>query len=96
MAELISDPVDIEGYEQRALYLSGTAIHSGKLLDGVYDLWSDVDCFVRVAEEAKDVSVTNGYPLLANNVVSFMVRRGRRIGAVTSGATGTLRFHRVQ
>ncbi len=96
MAELVSDPVDIEGWSQRTFPISGTANASGSLRGGIYDVWSDVDCFVKVDEEAKNVTATTGYPLMANNVVPFLVRQGRRIGAVTAGASGVLRFHCVQ
>lgn len=95
MAEFVSDPIDIEGWSARQVAVSGQATQTGRLREGVFDVWCDVACFIKVGEEASDVTASSGYPILANNVVSVFVRRGRRIGAITGGSSGTFSFHRV-
>ncbi len=92
----ISDPVDLEGYAQVSpLSISGSAAQTAILPEGRYDIWSDVDCWVKIADTANDVTSTTGYKLFAGNVVTVIVRLNRKIGAITGGSSGTLSAHKV-
>lgn len=96
----ITDSIRIYGHSRVDLAISTTAAHTAVFAQGVYDLKSDVDAWVKVDPTADNVTVAAGanagYPLLANNGVPFDVRDGDKIGAVTTGTTtGTLTIHRV-
>lgn len=69
------------------------ALGTSRTAGSIYDLLSDVDCYIKIAEEASGVTIDNGYPLLAGNVVSVFVPSGYKIGAIAAGA-GTLKIHR--
>lgn len=60
---------------------------------GVYDVLSTVDCYIKVALDATDVTTTTGYPLLAGNVVTVFVPAGYEIGVIAASG-GTLYVHR--
>lgn len=69
------------------------ALGSARPAGGVYDLLSDINCFIAVASDPSGVTTGSGYPLLAGNVVSVFVPSGYKIGAIAAGA-GTLKIHR--
>lgn len=60
---------------------------------GVYDVLATVDCFIRVALDASGVTSTNGYPIMAGNVVPVFVPAGYKIGVIAATG-GTLYVHR--
>ena len=60
---------------------------------GVYDIVSDIDCFIKVAATADDVTTTTGNPLSANEMLPLWVPNGYKIGAVSTSASGTLKIH---
>lgn len=98
----ITDAVYLQGYSQANFAISAVGAQSSALTvsklpgAGLYDVWADVDCFVKVsATDASDVTTSTGYLLRAGNTVPHIIPSGSKIGAITSGATGTLRFHRV-
>lgn len=98
----VTDSVRIQGSNRIDLAISTTAAQTAALIEGIYDIWSDVDCWIKVAPTASGVTVAAGanagYKLMANNVVSFDLRHtgdNAKIGAVTSAGTGTLSVHRV-
>ena len=95
-AKLVSDPVSIENNVQGTpLSISAVGAQTAALPIGVYDLWSDVDCWIKIHQTlASDVTSSTGYLLRANNTVAFNVRDQRVIGAIAGGA-GTLRYHKV-
>lgn len=70
------------------------ALGATRITGSVYDVLSDVDCYIKVAETANDVTATTGYPILSGNVVPVWVPTGYKIGAITASGTGTLRIHR--
>ena len=76
---------------------SGTAAHSAALAaggaGGIFDVVSDIDCFIKVAATANDVTTATGYPLSANSMLVLYVPHGYRIGAVSASASGTLQIH---
>ena len=46
--------------------------------------------------ETDDVTTSTGYKLFSGNVVPIRVPSGGyKLGAITAGASGTLRYHRV-
>ena len=72
-----------------------TAALGATRIDGsVFDILSDVDCFIKVAETADDVTALTGYPLLANNIVPVFVPSGYKLGAITASGSGTIKIHR--
>lgn len=93
-AERFTDAIDLEERAQATVSLSTSEANSNALSDGVYDCWSDVDCWLKVGPSAAGVTSSNGYLLRANNTVPLVVRDGSRINAI-AGGNGTLRFHQV-
>lgn len=91
----VTDAADIENYTQANFAVSAVAAQGSALEEGLYDVICDVACFIRVAPTATGVTTSNGYPLLANNVVTVYVRANSKIGAITSAAAGTIRYHKV-
>lgn len=93
--------VDItEAVRENDISISTSAAVSGALsvdrpAGGIYDLLSDVDCYIRVASDPSGVTVNSGYPLLAGNVVSVFVPSGYKIGVI-GGSAGTLKLMRVK
>lgn len=97
MMPVVTDPVDIEGQAQANFAFTVAANQSAALNEGVYDVWSDQDCYVKIdSVAANDVTTSTGYLLLANNVVPMTVREGSKIGAIRRTADGTLSFHKVR
>ncbi len=88
--------VRLKGNSQAQLSVSGTAAQTSAITDGggMYDVWADIDVYVKVAPTANDVTTSTGYLIRANNTVPVLVGDGDRIGAIASGS-GTLRYHRV-
>lgn len=95
-AALVTDPISISGFSQASLSISGIAAQSAALTGGVYDVWSTVDCYIKINATANDVTTSTGYLLRANNTVPMQVPDQEKIGAITSGAAGTLTYHRVK
>jgi hypothetical protein len=99
MSQIVQEAVKIEGFAQGTpLAISTIAAQTADLgtQDGIYDLWSDVDCYVKIAVTANDVTTSTGYLLRANNTLAFFVNSGRKIGAITASGTGNLYFHRTE
>lgn len=94
-AALVSDAISLSGNTQGAVSLSTTAAQSAALSAGVYDVWADVDCYIKVAATANDVTTSTGYLLLANNTIPIIVPDQERIGGIVAAGTGTLSYHRV-
>lgn len=44
---------------------------------------------------ANDVTPETGYILFANNVITLGIDEGRKIGAISTGGSGTLKYFRV-
>lgn len=85
----------LQGRSQSNFAISATAAQSPVLSGGVFDVWSDVDCWLKVGPDATTgLTSSTGYVLFANGVISIDVRAGDKIGAI-AGAAGTLRFHQV-
>ena len=81
--------------------ISATAAATGALEGGSYDVWSAIDCFIRVAkgsavspDDAASVTTSNGYKIYADNVVAVQVDHGDKIGVIAGGA-GTFNFHKT-
>lgn len=101
-SSFVSDVVDIKGHTQGNLAISSVAAQTAALASGlsvvqsvIYDVWSDVDCYIKVAATANDVTTATGYLLRANNTMPIVIRPDDKIGAITSSASGTLYFHRI-
>lgn len=91
----MADVVYIEGYRNRQMTLvANTSQASGDLDEGDYDVWCDVDCFIKVSDDGAAVTVTNGYKVFAGNVITVHVEETRQI-SVIAAAVGTFNYHRV-
>lgn len=86
----------LQGNAQAALSISGSAAQTSAFTEaGYYDIWADVDVYVKIAPTANDVTTSTGYLITANTVVpNFMILKDDKIGAIAGGA-GTLRYHKV-
>lgn len=89
-----ANAINIEGSPSQNFAVSATAAQSNPLQAGIYDVYCDVDVFIKVDETANDVTTATGYKIFAGNVVPVNVADGRRIGAI-AGAAGTLKFQKV-
>lgn len=90
-----SNAVVLSGNAQgTALTTSATAAQTAVLSGGLYDLWCDVDTYLKVAATANDVTTSTGYLLRVNNTITLLLPQDlERIGAI--GSAGTLRYHKV-
>lgn len=90
----MSNAIFIEGSASINFAVSASAAVSNPLPAGIYDVWCDVDVFIKVDETPNDVTTATGYKIFAGNVVAVNVADSRRIGAI-AGAAGTLHFQKV-
>lgn len=89
------DYIDIEERAAATLAFSGTAAQTGRLAEGLYDVWATTDVYIKVdATDASTVTAANGYLIRSGNTVQVLVRAGSRIGAIGAGAA-TLSYHMV-
>jgi hypothetical protein len=86
----------LQGHAQGTVSLTTTAAQSSALEEGLYDLWTSADCYIKVATTANDVTTGNGY-LLRSSVTlpSVLIRTGDKIGGIVASGTGTLSYHKV-
>lgn len=70
------------------------ALEGTRVPGNTFDILATVDCFIAVSADPSGVTTANGYPLMAGNTVSLYVPKGYKIGAITSGSTGTMYIHR--
>lgn len=90
------DTLTLTGNEQRRLTVGGVAAQTPELEAGTYDVWSDTDVFIKTAANASGVTILNGYLVRAGSTIpAIRIQDGHKIGAITSGAVGTLSFHKV-
>jgi len=96
--QISSSVINIEGRTQDVLSFSGTAADTDALAAGVYDVYSTIDCHIKVdADDASDVTADDsggGYKLFANNMVTLLLGKSLKIGAI-GAAAGKLYYHRV-
>lgn len=91
----VTDAIDIEGNAQANFAISTIGAQGAALVEGVYDVITDAECYIKVATTASDVTTATGYRLVANAAVPVLVRDASKIGAITASGTGTIRYHRV-
>jgi len=92
--------ITISGYTQGNLAISSTAATTvpadiPELAD--YALWTDVDCYIKIGPpETTTVTVANGFILYAGGMPPpITISKGSCIQAITSSASGTLRYHKI-
>ncbi len=97
----MTDSILIEGRRALTTAISGTAVKTAPLPGGQYDVWSDVDCWIRVEDinqaspnRPEDVTTANGYKVFAGNVVPVTIADGRAFGIIAGGA-GNFTYHQV-
>lgn len=95
----VHDAIDLVGKSQGSFAVSSAGgAQSGALNEGIYDVWSDVNVYIKVVEvdgTASNVTASTGYLLRAGNTVPLFVRHGGKIGGRTGSGSGTLRYHQV-
>lgn len=91
---LVSDAVNLFGNAAATLSISAAAAQTDVLTAGIYDVWATVDCYLKVATTANDVTTANGYLVRSGTTVSVVIPTGCKLGAIAGGA-GTLSYHRV-
>lgn len=86
----------LSGNSQGTLAVSAVAAQTSAIAnEGYYDIWSDVDTYVKIGETANDVTTSTGYLLRADTTIpNVVIKRMDKIGAISSGS-GTLRYHKV-
>ena len=84
----------VQGHTQQRLAVTTSEAVTGRIDAGDYDLWSNVETYIRIGGDATGVTTSNGYVLFAGNVVTMRIDRGDQIGAIGVGG-GTLSYHRV-
>lgn len=84
------------GNSQGALSISSSAAETAAFTTrGLYDMWCDVDVYLKFGSgTVTDVTSGNGYLLRANTTIPFILDENEKIGAIAGGA-GTLRYHKV-
>lgn len=96
----VVDAVRIQGEAQQSFAISTTGAQAASVISvaGVYDMSSDVDCFLKIAASSgtsSDVTTSTGEPLFAGNAVPHWMDVNDRPGAITASGTGTLRYIRT-
>lgn len=87
---------DIEGNAAAVLAVTGTAADVDDLSEGVYAIWSDVDCWIKIhPTDASNVTVANGYFIDGGATpVPFFVRNLSHLGGIAGGACN-ISYHKV-
>jgi len=96
-AACVTDAVILAGNAQAQLSISGTGVDVNSLTGGKYDVWTTVDCFIKIhATDATGVTITTGYPVYAAATpLRVVIPDTYALGAITSGAAGTLSYMKV-
>jgi hypothetical protein len=91
-----SDVIDIRGYAREDVSFSSSAgvTAAAAAEDGVYDVRSTIDCYLKVAEDPSDVTTLTGYPLAANTTMPIRIHKGCKLGVI-GGSAATLMVHRA-
>lgn len=93
--QAVINGIDIENNAAAQLALTIAAGATAALDEGWYDVWSDIDCWIRVTTAVAGVTTLTGYKIFAGDrPVPVFVRKGSKIDAI-AGASGTLNYHRV-
>lgn len=91
--------VSLSGNARVDLSISATPGQTAALTPGIYDLWSTINCYVKVNATADNVTAAAGanagYLLKADITQPFNVAAGEKIGVVTASGTGTFSYHKV-
>lgn len=96
------DAIQLKGKRRQTLPLpANSAQKTSHLENGPYDVYADVDVFVRVArpnrpagERAEDVTTADGYRIFAGNVITLYIEAGDVIGVI-SAVAGNFEYHRI-
>lgn len=86
----------LTGNSQGALSVSTSPAETSAFTSGgLYDMWCDVDVYLKVGSgTVNDVTSVNGYLLRADTTIPFIIDENDKVGAI-AGAPGTLRYHKV-
>lgn len=92
---LTNAAVVLNGNAAAQLSVSAVAAQTAAITaGGIYDVWANVDVYVKVNEVANDVTASTGYLIRAGTTVPVFVGDNEKIGAI-AGSAGTLNYHRV-
>lgn len=89
---MFENAVNIQGNSQKSF--TGGNQYSEKLLPGVYDVWCDVDVYIKVDQDnASTVTSGTGYLIRAGNTVPVLITSPSYLGA---SGSATVYFHKVK
>jgi hypothetical protein len=90
--------VSITGYSQGTQLSISTTEATIAVTDAAdYSIWSDVECFVKIAgPESSAVTATNGWILFAGSMPPpIWITAGSVIRVITATGTGTFCHHKI-
>lgn len=89
-------PLQLTNFSQGSLSISSVAAQTGALTRGYYAIWTTTNCYIKTNTTANDVTTSSGFIVYAGQIPNeILIEEGHKIGAITSGATGTLSYHRI-
>lgn len=90
------EAIEIGGRQAATFAVSTSVANSGTLEKGQYDVSCTVDCAIATERQTPSPALTinNGYPLFAGNVIPVRVGEAQAIYAIAGGA-GTLKYIRT-
>ncbi len=86
-----------DGVRETNVTLAATAVPSAAPAggEGTYDLWADIDMFIKVKKAAAAaVTVLTGYKIYANNVIPVFIPAGYIVDTIAGGA-GTMSWQKT-
>lgn len=90
-----SAPLRIDGNAGAELNFTTSAAQTATALpEGIYAVTPSVDCFIKVAATANNVTTVTGLKVFQDSMVLIWVPSGMRLGAIGGGA-GVLKYHKV-
>lgn len=90
--------ISITGFSQGTpLSISATEATIAITESSDYSIWSDVDCYIKIAgADAAAVTTNTGWVLFANSMPPpIYITKGSVIRVITATGTGTFRHHKV-
>lgn len=93
----MNNNVILIGNAQQQLNVSSSAAQTPVLSIGLYDVWANVDIYIKVGTTATDVTSNNGYLIRAGETLANIniLRDDHKIGAISS-ISGVMSYHKVR
>jgi hypothetical protein len=75
--------------------ISSSVQETPVLPEGIYDVWSTVDCYISTGVSNSGLTTSNGYLLRAGNTVSVELDGENKEKIGVRGTSGVFSFHQV-